>query len=109
ALHHIRTRQAKGSLYRTLARSLRARGQLVVVECQPASRTSIARRQFDEWRAHLRRSYSAAAARRLMAAWAKEDVYVPLEVETARVADAGFHVEILWRKGAFAVLLGTRW
>jgi hypothetical protein len=32
---------------------------------------------------------------------------VPLETEAQIMTDAGFRVEVLWRKDAFAVLLGV--
>jgi hypothetical protein len=41
----------------------------------------------------------------LLRTWSGEDTYVPLDVETAMLRDAGFRVDVLWRKGAFAVLL----
>ena len=107
ALHHIRTRPAKRALYRTIRRSLRRRGRLVIVECQPAARAAVASVQFGAWNAHLRRTYSAREARGLMNAWAKEDVYVPLDAELGLLRAARFNVELLWRKGAFAVLLAS--
>lgn len=50
-----------------------------------------------QWTTHLRRSYSARAARRLLDAWAGEDTYVPLEAEVGLLSSAGFRVEILWQ------------
>jgi len=108
ALHHIRTRAAKHALYKRLHTSLRPAGSFIIVDCHPSRRASIARAQHDAWEAHLRRSYSAPEARRLLRAWSREDVYVPLEVEITLLADAGFHTDLLWRKGAFAVLLAMR-
>jgi hypothetical protein len=33
---------------------------------------------------------------------------VPLESEVRLLQDTGFSVDVLWRKGAFAVLMGRR-
>jgi tRNA (cmo5U34)-methyltransferase len=107
ALHHVRTRAAKRSLYRRVRRALRPGGRIIVVDCQPASHTDTRRRQFDDWRAHLRRRYTAPETSALLRAWAREDVYVPLIDETVLMRTAGFRVEVLWRHGAFAVLLGA--
>ena len=38
--------------------------------------------------------------------WAKEDVYLTLDREIALLKDAGFEVEVTWRKDSFAVLVG---
>jgi hypothetical protein len=53
-------------------------------------------------------SYDEQQSRDYLAAWAKEDVYVPLASEMALMVNAGFSVEVLWRKDAFAVLQGRR-
>jgi hypothetical protein len=51
-------------------------------------------------------SYTPAEADKYLAAWSREDVYVPLDAEIALMRKAGFTVEVLWRKDAFAVLRG---
>ena len=108
ALHHIRTRAAKGALYRRLRAALRPRGVLITVDCQPAIDRVVRRAQFDRWRAHLRAAYSPAGARRLLRAWSHEDVYVPLDAELDLLRGAGFRTEVLWRHGAFAVVRCAR-
>jgi ubiquinone/menaquinone biosynthesis C-methylase UbiE len=107
ALHHVRTRAAKLGLHRRIRKALCPGGRCIIVDSQPAPRGEIRRSQMDAWDAHLRRSYSRRDARRIFAAWAGEDVYVPLGAEVGLMKRAGFRVEILWRKGAFAVLVGT--
>jgi tRNA (cmo5U34)-methyltransferase len=108
SLHHVRTRSAKSKLYARLRKSLRRGGQVLNVDCQPARDRHIAQLQFAAWKAHLMRFYPEREAASYLAAWAREDVYVPLEVEIALMQSAGFVVEVLWRKGAFAVLRGKR-
>ena len=60
--------------------------------------------QRDAWLDHLRRSYTATQATGLLTAWSHEDVYVPLDAEVALMRRCGFRVEVLWRRGSFAVL-----
>ena len=71
---------------------------------QPAATPAVRRAQFDEWLAHLRQTYSAARAKAIFTSWSHEDVYVPLDAEIALLRSAGFRVELLWRRGAFAVI-----
>jgi ubiquinone/menaquinone biosynthesis C-methylase UbiE len=105
ALHHIRTRAAKTGLYKRLRRALLRGGRLITVDCQPSRDAVIAAVQMAEWRRHLERRYNARESRQLLRTWAAEDTYVPLDDETAMLRYAGFRVDVLWRKGAFAVLL----
>jgi tRNA (cmo5U34)-methyltransferase len=106
ALHHVRTRGAKAALYRRIRKALRPRGRLISVDAQPARDPAVRRAQRVAWLVHLQRAYSPKQAAALLAAWASEDVYVPLEAEIELMTRAGFAVEVLWRKGEFAVLLG---
>jgi ubiquinone/menaquinone biosynthesis C-methylase UbiE len=107
SLHHVRTRPAKQAMYRTLRRALRRGGRLVVVDCLPATDSATRTQQFDDWRSHLLRRYSRRDTLALLRAWAREDVYVPLTDETVLMRTAGFRVDVLWRQGAFAVVLAT--
>src|SRR5262249_50314396 len=108
SLPHLRPRQAKRSVYGRLRAALRRGGTLITVDCQPAIDARLRRTQFDQWLAHLRRAYSPAAARGLLRAWSHEDVYVPLDAEIALLREGRFRVEVLWRRGAFAVLRAAR-
>jgi tRNA (cmo5U34)-methyltransferase len=108
SLHHVRTRAAKASLYRRIHAALRPGGVFLIVDSQPATDASVRRAQFDEWLAHLRHSYTAAQAKAIFRSWSHEDVYVPLDAEIALLRESGFRVELLWRRGAFAVLRTAR-
>jgi len=108
SLHHVRTRPAKRRLYRRTHAALRRDGTFLIVDCQPAVDRGVRRQQFDDWLAHLRRAYSPAAARGLLRAWSHEDVYVPLDAEVDLLRGARFRVEVLWRRGAFAVLRAAK-
>jgi trans-aconitate methyltransferase len=104
ALHHVRTRSAKAALYRRIRAALRPRGRLVIVDCQPARDRALRAAQRNAWLEHLRASYTRAQARGLLAAWSHEDVYVPLESELTLLRRSGLRVDVVWRRGAFAVL-----
>jgi SAM-dependent methyltransferase len=107
SLHHVRTRGAKARMYARIRRALRPRGRFIGVDCYPAASAAVARLQRDAWLAHLRRAYSPAKAAALLDAWSPEDVYVPLDAEIGLLERSGFRVEVLWRKGSFAVVMGT--
>jgi len=108
ALHHVRTRRAKSRLYRRIHEAMRPRGLFVSVDCHPATARGIAGTQREAWKSHLRRAYTARRASAFLDAWSREDVYVPLESEVRLLQHNGFSVDVLWRKGAFAVLMGRR-
>ena len=106
ALHHIRERSAKARLYRRIRVALRKHGVFISVDCHPADSPALGRQQREAWKSHLLASYTRKEAGGLLAAWAREDTYVPLETELALFRRGGLKTEVLWRKGAFAVLLG---
>lgn len=106
ALHHVRTRAAKLALFRRIRAAMRPGGRFVSVDCYPARYAPLATIQRGAWRAHLRQSYDARRTTSLFRAWANEDHYLPLETEMELMSEAGFHPEILWRRGMFGVLLG---
>jgi trans-aconitate methyltransferase len=108
ALHHVRTRAAKRRLYERLRLALRPRGRLLIADCCPAADAATAAKQREAWRAHLRRSYTARETAAYFAAWADEDVYVPLADELRLLGDADFRPEVVWREGPFAVVAAMR-
>jgi tRNA (cmo5U34)-methyltransferase len=106
ALHHVRSRKAKLDIYRRARAATRSRGPVLSVDCYPARVRTLALEQHAAWRAHVRRTYDARNTAALFRAWAREDHYMPLETEIEIMASAGLRAEVLWRKGAFAVLIG---
>lgn len=108
ALHHVRTRGAKAAIYRRIRAALGPGGLLIVVDCQPAADRTLWTAQRGAWLAHLRASYSPTRARGLLAAWSHEDVYVPLETELRVMEAGGLRGEVVWRRGAFAVIGAKR-
>jgi len=105
ALHHVRTRAAKGRLYTRIRSALQPGGVLISVDCQPSAAAGLAAAQRSQWLAHLERSYSRKEAKGYLRAWAHEDTYVPLDAEMRSMNRAGLAPEVIWRKGAFAVLV----
>jgi SAM-dependent methyltransferase len=104
ALHHVRTADRKRQLFRDCRAALGLRGLLISADCHPSADGSLAAMEMAAWRAHLRLTYSDEATDTYFAAWAREDVYVPLLQELDLLRDAGFMPEVVWRSGVFAVI-----
>jgi hypothetical protein len=88
--------------------ALRRGGVFVGVDCHPSADRALAASQRQAWLAHLRRSYGAVKARGFLETWAAEDVYVPLDAELALIGRTGLRGDVVWRKGAFAVVRAGR-
>jgi tRNA (cmo5U34)-methyltransferase len=108
ALHHIRTQDEKRAMYSRIYECLRDSGRFVLVDCCPAEDAELAREQMAMWKQHLRQSYADAEATAYLSDWAQEDTYQPLTTEFTLLRDVGFAPEVLWRKGAFAVVLASK-
>lgn len=108
ALHHVRTRPAKTALYRRVRSALSRGGAVITVDCHPATDRELAGEQMAAWRSHLQNFYSRARATSLLKAWSREDFYVPLDAERDLMRAARLNPEVLWRKGAFAVIVGKK-
>jgi SAM-dependent methyltransferase len=108
ALHHVRTADRKRQLYRDCHAALGTGGLLISADCCPSADEPLAALERAAWREHLRITYSDEETDRYFAAWAHEDVYVPLSQELALLRDAGFEPEVVWRQGPFAVVAARR-
>ena len=108
ALHHVRSPTGKAALYARIANALDVGGLLVSADCMPPSSTAQAELAMAAWRAHLRGSYSAREAASHLRTWSKEDRYQTLDTEQRLMERAGFTVDIVWRRDAFAVVVGTK-
>jgi tRNA (cmo5U34)-methyltransferase len=108
ALHHIRTEEVKRLLYERVFASLRQNGILVNADCCPATNRRLAVTQMRAWRSHLAEAYGAEQARAYLRMWAREDFYIPLNVEQRMMEAVGFEVDVAWRRGAFAVLVARK-
>jgi tRNA (cmo5U34)-methyltransferase len=108
ALHHIGRRREKAALYTRCFRALRPGGLFVNADCCPATSVRLQKRDRDMWLRHLGRRYGAAQTASFFRAWANEDVYFPLDEEIAMLREAGFVVDVPWRRESFAVVVGTK-
>jgi SAM-dependent methyltransferase len=106
ALHHVRTADRKSQLYRDCRAALAPGGLLVSADCYPSADAALAALERDAWRVHMRQSYSEQEIDGYFAAWAEEDVYVPLARELELLRDSGLTPEVAWRQGMFAVIVG---
>jgi len=108
ALHHVPTGLRKAALYKRSFESLRDGGMLVSADCFLSSTSKMQQHDRLAWIAHLQRSYTRRKAETFLKTWAKEDVYFTLEREVELLKEAGFTVEIPWRKDSFAVVVGLK-
>jgi ubiquinone/menaquinone biosynthesis C-methylase UbiE len=108
ALHHLPTPARRARLLRRIRRALRPGGVLISADCYLASTAALRAAERRDWLAHLGRRYSARQASAYLRAWAKEDHYARLIDEARLMERTGFTVDIAWRKGSFAVVVGTR-
>jgi ubiquinone/menaquinone biosynthesis C-methylase UbiE len=103
ALHHL-SRRAKAHVYGRCRRALRARGRLVTVDRYLSADRGLDAADRAAWRAFLMQTYSARRAEGFLRAWAREDVYLRLEVELTLMRAAGLWPDVIWRRGGFAVI-----
>ena len=108
ALHHVPTGRRKGALYKRCFASLRPGGMLVSADCFLASSATMQTHHRNAWLDHLGRTYTARKSEHFLRTWAREDVYFTLDREIELLREAGFGVEIPWRKDSFAVLVGLK-
>lgn len=105
ALHHIGTGRRKAAMYQRCYDALRPRGALVIADCCLASTERLRKAHKAIWQEHLERHYSKKKAEAFLQAWAREDVYFTLERETELLREAGFEVDLVWRRDSFAVIV----
>jgi tRNA (cmo5U34)-methyltransferase len=108
ALHHIPTGRRKAAVYKRAFAALRPGGLLVSADCCLASTKALQQADRNAWLHHLQARYSRAKAEGFLRTWAKEDVYFTLDREVELLKDAGFGVEIAFRKTSFAVVMGLK-
>jgi len=108
SLHHVPTRRRKAAFYAQCFDALRPGGVLVNADCALSSSRVLQARDRAAWLAHLQHTYSRQRAQGFLHAWAREDVYFPLDVELAMMRAAGFAPDVVWRRDCFAVVVATR-
>jgi tRNA (cmo5U34)-methyltransferase len=108
SLHHVKTPDAKAALFARAYAALRPGGLLVDADCTLATNPHLQRRDHEDWRNHLAETHGTAGARKFLRAWAGEDTYFTLDEEAALLRQAGFDVDVPWRRGSFAVIAAAR-
>lgn len=108
ALHHVATGRRKGALYKRCFSSLRPGGMLVSADCFLAGSARVQQRHREAWLNHLERHHTRARSQKFLKDWARQDVYFTLEREIELLKEAGFAIEVAWRKDSFAVLVGLK-
>ena len=108
ALHHIPTGGRKAALYKRCFAALRPGGMFVSADCYLANSAIMQTRHRQAWIDHLKRKYSPKKSENFLRTWAKEDVYFTLDREVELLREAGFGVEVTWRKNSFAVVAGLK-
>lgn len=109
SLHHIRTLDAKRSLYRRIHEALRPGGAFVnadaAVPAEPSAREEVLR----QWVEHMVScGIGESEGYEHLEQWADEDTYFPLEDELEAVEAAGFVAECVWKQGPMAVVVGRK-
>ena len=105
ALHHIGTGQRKLAMYQRCYEALRPHGALVIADCCLASSERLRKAHKAIWLEHLQKKYTRKKAEAFLRAWAREDVYFTLDRETELLREAGFEVDVVWRRDSFAVIV----
>ena len=108
SLHHIPSPDTKRQVFARAFKALRPGGMLIDADSLLNRDERLQARDLDEWRRHLATVHGRTGAVKFLTAWAGEDTYFPLDIETALLRDVGFAVDIAWRRGAFAVLAATK-
>lgn len=108
ALHHVHSPKAKWKLYGRCYAALRSGGVLASGDAFLSRAPGLRRAEMRAWGAHMRRWYSAREVRAFFAAWAREDRYLPLELEVQLLESAGFRVDVPWRRAPFGVVVGFK-
>lgn len=108
SLHHIATPAVKAQVFAKAFAALRPGGVMIDADSMTNTSPRLAARDLDEWRRHLASTHGAVGARKFLRAWADEDTYFPLDLEMSLMRDAGFVVDVAWRTGMFAVLVGRK-
>lgn len=108
SLHHVASPAVKLRIFKRAFAALRPGGLLIDADSTLAADPKRQALDFELWRAHLATTHGPAGARRFLRAWADEDTYFPLDVETALLRKAGFTVDVVWRRSSFSVIAAKR-
>ncbi len=109
SLHHIRTLDAKRSLYRRIHEALRPGGTFVNADAAVPAEPSAQEEVLRQWVEHMVScGIGESEGYEHLEQWADEDTYFPLEAELEAVEAAGFAAECVWKQGPMAVVVGRK-
>jgi tRNA (cmo5U34)-methyltransferase len=108
SLHHVAAPAVKQKIFRKAFAALRPGGMFVDADCLTAANPRLREKHHRIWRDHLATTHGAAGARKFLRAWAGEDTYFPIDLETALLRKAGFVVDVAWRRASFAVIAAVK-
>jgi len=108
SLHHVTTPAAKARIFARAHAALRPGGVFIDADCTLNDDPRLQARDHETWRRHLAATHGAAGARKFLKAWAGEDTYFPLSLETALLRKAGFAVDVVWRRASLSVIAATK-
>ncbi len=108
SLHHVAAPKARARIFAKAFAALRPGGLLVDADCTLAVDARLRARDHETWRRHLAVAHGPAGARKFLKAWAQEDTYFPLDLETALLRKAGFDVDVVWRKSSLSVIAAVK-
>lgn len=108
ALHHVPDLDAKRALYRRIREALRPGGVFLSADATVHPTGPEHDRIYRVWTAGMfDHGIGPGEADALFAQWSREDTYLPLHVELALLAEAGFaRPECFWRRGPMTVFGG---
>lgn len=109
ALHHVRTIDAKHSLYRRIHGALEEGGVFVNADAAMPAEPGARESTYGEWVDHMvAQGIAEQEAISHLEKWSEEDTYFSLDEELAAVSAAGFEAECVWRLGPMAVVVGRK-
>ncbi len=108
ALHHIKVAGEKRKFYERCMESMNQGGLMISADCFPAREEHLASVQREAWLDHMSKAYPRSEAEHHLESWAAEDFYFPLDDELQWLREADMTTEVVWRQGAFAVVLAKK-
>lgn len=109
ALHHVRTIDAKRSLYGRIHDALEEGGVFVNADAAMPAESGARESTYRGWVDHMvAHGIGQQEAISHLEKWSEEDTYFALDEELAAVSAAGFEAACVWRQGPMAIVVGRK-
>lgn len=109
SLHHIPRLADKRALYARIHDTLWGGGVFANADVALPSDPEERKAAWQSWADHqVAHGFTEAEAWGHFEEWGEEDTYFTLDEEVAALSDAGFSVDVAWREGPMAVLVGRK-